>query len=165
MMSPRCMPARNAGLPCSTSETSTPSVSDGARRRRADVGRQRAERDAEALRRFARPARSLVSRVARARLPSSSRSSSSTVTLSGRLLLVAQDLHRHGRARLGARPRCATSSSRFFTGLPLNSRMTSPGSMPALAAGRPRVTVPTSAPRRSFRPNSASASSGNRLTR
>ena len=31
----------------------------------------------------------------------------------------------------------ATSSSRFFTGLPLNSRMMSPGSMPALAAGWP----------------------------
>ena len=54
----------------------------------------------------------------------------------------------------------ATSSSRFFTGLPLNSRMTSPGSMPAFAAGLPRETVPTSAPRRSFNPNSASASAG-----
>ena len=54
----------------------------------------------------------------------------------------------------------ATSSSVFFTGLPLNSRMMSPGSMPALAAGCPRVTVPTSAPRRSFKPKSASASSG-----
>ena len=31
----------------------------------------------------------------------------------------------------------ATSASLSFTGRPLNSTMTSPGSMPALAAGRP----------------------------
>ena len=49
-----------------------------------------------------------------------------------------------------------TSSSLFFTGLPLKARITSPGSRPALSAALPSVTVLTSAPVRSFSPSSSS---------
>ena len=74
------------------------------------------------------------------------------------LLAVAHHLDRHGRARVPWPPRAAGRSSLVFTGLPLNSTMTSPGSMPAVAAG-PGGTCATTAPRRSFR-LSASTSSG-----
>ena len=57
-----------------------------------------------------------------------------------------------------------TSSSREPIGWLLTSRITSPGSMPALSAGPLGVTTATTAPVRSFNPNSSSASRGTGCT-
>ena len=97
MMSPRAMPARNAGLPCSTSETSTPCASDGARRRRAVSA-------VSAASVMPKPCDGSSSGSIDVRCVGGAGAFLVEIELvngqrHGLLLLVAQDLHRHRRYR------------------------------------------------------------------
>ncbi len=94
---------------------------------------------------------------------SASRSSSSTVMV--RLFSCLSRITLIGTVVAGLVPATILiSSSRLATGLPLNSMMTSPGSMPAFAAGVSFPTDTTAAPDRDFRPRSDTNSLGTSLT-
>ena len=77
------------------------------------------------------------------------------------LLLVAQHLHRHLTCPAWSRRPSSRARRGSATGRPLNSTMTSPGSMPAFCAGAARrAPATTIAPVRDFRPKSSKPSRG-----
>ena len=137
MTSPGRRPAPAAGDAGSTSVTSTPRVPAGTRSRRAIVGAERAERDAEPA---ARPPPAATSLAGCAPL-SASRSSSSTVTDERSSPALSRRTCTGTVVPGFVAVTIWTSALRPATGLPLNSMMTSPGSTPAFAAGPFGVTI------------------------
>ena len=129
--SPGCMPARAAGLPCSTSVTTAPRAILHAQLAR-DLRRDVLQRDAEAAARFLRRIVRLTSVAARGV------GLGLEVELVDRdverpLHPVAHDAHRNRGAGPGVDDH-ANELVACLTGLPLKPMITSPGSRPALLA-------------------------------